>query len=59
MLIINMWTLIKMVEGKGYCARKQERRNAKQIAEFIKNKDKIIVIPDLNDKNEEKNGKIK
>ena len=54
MLIINMWTLIKMVEGKGYCARKQERRNAKQIAEFIKNKDKIIVIPDLNDKNEEK-----
>ena len=48
-----------MVEGKGYCARKQERRNVKEIAEFIKNKDKIIVIPDLDNKNEDKNGKIK
>lgn len=41
-----------MVEGKGYCARKQERQNAKMLAEFIKNRDKIIVIPELNDKNE-------
>jgi len=48
-----------MVEGKGYCARKQERRNVKEIAEFIKNKDKIIVIPDFDNKNEDKNGKIK
>ena len=48
-----------MVEGKGYCARKQERKNAKQIAKFIKNKDKIIVIPNLNNKNEDKNRKIK
>ena len=51
--------MIKMVEGKGYCARKQERKNLKQIAEFIKNKNKIIVIPALIDKNEHKNRKIK
>jgi hypothetical protein len=51
-------TLIKMVEGKGYCARKQERRNAKNMADFIKNKDKIIVIPDLNNKKEETKKKI-
>lgn len=48
-----------MVEGKGYCARKQERRNVKKMADFIKNKDIIIVIPDLNNKNEDKNEKIK
>jgi hypothetical protein len=48
--------LIDLVEGKGYCARKQERRNAKQMAEFIKNKDKIVVIPDLNKKHEITNG---
>jgi hypothetical protein len=47
-----------MVEGKGYCARKQERRNAKNMADFIKNKDKIIVIPDLNNKKEETKKKI-
>jgi len=46
-----------MVEGKGYCIRKQERRNAKNMADFIKNKDKIIVIPDLNNKKEETNRK--
>ena len=48
-----------MVEGNGYCARKHERRNVKEIAEFIKNKDKIIVIPDLDNENEDKNRKIK
>jgi hypothetical protein len=48
-----------MVEGKGYCARKQERRQVKKIGDFIKNKDKIIVIPDLNNKNKDLNEKIK
>ena len=37
----------EMTEGKGYCARRQERINQKKLAEFIENKDKIIVIPDL------------
>lgn len=45
---------LKMVEGKGYCARRQEWRGLKQIAKFIANKDKIIVIPDLMDKKEDK-----
>jgi len=35
-----------MVEGKGYCARRQERISQKQLAEFLKNKDKIVVVPD-------------
>jgi len=39
-----------MVEGKGYCARRQERRGLKQMAEFIEKRDKILVIPDLKDK---------
>jgi len=34
-----------MTEGKGYCARRQERRSQKKLAELIKNKDKVIVIP--------------
>ena len=36
-----------MTEGKGYCARRQERRNIKKLAEIIKNKDTMIVIPDI------------
>jgi hypothetical protein len=35
-----------MTEGKGYCARRQERINEKKIKDLIENKDKIIVIPD-------------
>lgn len=36
-----------MTEGKGYCARRQERLNQKKLAEFIEKKDKIVVIPDF------------
>jgi hypothetical protein len=43
-----------VVEGKGYCARRQERRNLKRMAEFIENREKMIVIPTLKDKSEEK-----
>ncbi len=40
-----------MTEGKGYCARRQERVSAKKLAELVANKDKLIVIPDhLDDK---------
>ena len=35
-----------MVEGKGYCARKQERKSSKLIADFVENRKKIVVIPD-------------
>jgi len=42
-----------MVEGKGYCARRQERLNVKKMAEFIKNREKIIVIPNLTEKKDE------
>ena len=35
-----------MTEGKGFQGRRQERKQAKRLVEFIKNQDKIIVIPD-------------
>lgn len=35
-----------MTEGKGYCARRQERMSLKKLAQFIENKDNILVIPD-------------
>jgi hypothetical protein len=35
-----------MTEGKGYCARLQERKTERYIAKLIKNKKKIIVIPE-------------
>jgi hypothetical protein len=35
-----------MTEGKGYCARKQERMSIKKLAEIIENRDTIVVIPD-------------
>jgi hypothetical protein len=38
-----------VTEGKGYCARRQERVTAKKLAELVANKDKLIVIPDLLD----------
>ena len=48
-----------MVEGKGYCARKQERQSVKKIAEFIRNKDKIVIIPDLTEINKKKRKTIR
>ncbi len=35
-----------MTEGKGFQGRRQERKQEKQLDEFIKNKGKIIVISD-------------
>jgi len=35
-----------MTEGKGYCARRQEYRSIKKLAQFVENKDNIIIIPD-------------
>jgi hypothetical protein len=35
-----------MTEGKGYCARRQERRSQKKLAELLRNKEKIVIIPD-------------
>ena len=46
---INGISGFRMVEGKGYCARRQERKSLKQMAEFVENRDKIVVIPDLKD----------
>jgi hypothetical protein len=38
-----------VTEGKGYCARRQERMSAKKLAEFIENRDEIVLIPDIKD----------
>ncbi|MCW4038679.1 MAG: hypothetical protein NWF13_08105 [Candidatus Bathyarchaeota archaeon] len=38
-----------MTEGKGYCARRQERMSAKKLAEFIEDREKRIMIPDIKD----------
>ena len=38
-----------MTEGKGYCARRQERISERKLDELIKNRDKIVVIPDYAD----------
>ncbi len=35
-----------MTEGKGYCARRQERLNEKRLEALIKNREQIVVIPD-------------
>jgi len=38
-----------MTEGKGYCARRQERIGEKKLDELIRNRDNIVVIPDYPD----------
>jgi len=38
-----------VTEGKGYCARRQERMSAKKLAELVENRDKIVIIPDIKD----------
>jgi hypothetical protein len=44
-----------MTEGKGYCARRQERINRKKLDEFVRNKEHVVVIPDtIPDKAKEK-----
>ena len=41
------WLIV--TEGKGYCARRQERMSAKKLAEFVENRDKLIMVPDIKD----------
>jgi len=43
-----------MTEGKGYCARRQERMGLKKLAKFISDKDHIIVVPDVSDEQEKR-----
>ena len=45
-LLMSNSVAIQMTEGKGFQGRRQERKQEKQLAEFIKNQDKIIAIPD-------------
>ena len=33
-----------MTEGKGFCARRQEKQREKNLKWFIENKDKVIVV---------------
>ena len=37
----------KMVEGRGYAGRLEERRRDKKLRKLIEEKDRIIVIPDI------------
>ena len=39
-----------MVEGRGYTGRLAERRRERILSKLIKDKDSIIVIPDIVDK---------
>jgi len=36
-----------MVEGKGYAGRREERLRTERVRRFIEEKDKIIVVPDV------------
>jgi len=36
-----------MTEGKGYCARRQERITTKKLAKFIEDMDNIVIVPDI------------
>lgn len=47
----DMEDLVDLTEGKGFCARRQERQEIKKMQDLIENKDDILVIPD--------NGEIK
>ena len=39
--------LISLTEGKGFCARRQERLEIKKMQDLIDNKDNILVFPDI------------
>ncbi len=43
------WVWWTMTEGKGYCARRQERQSAKKLAALIENRANMIVVPDVKD----------
>jgi hypothetical protein len=36
-----------VTEGKGYCARRQERVSVKKLAALIENRDNVIMVPDV------------
>ena len=38
--------VVVMTEGKGYCARRQERRGLKRLRDLVENKDDVVIIPD-------------
>lgn len=50
---------MKVVEGKGYCARRQERRSLKKLGEFVENKDKIVVVPEIPENGKKKSDSSK
>ena len=38
-----------MVEGKGHAGRLEERHREKRLSRFIKDRNSVIVIPDMED----------
>ncbi len=38
---------VRMVEGKGFAGRREERFRAQRLRKFIEEKDHIIVIPEV------------
>ena len=38
-----------MVEGRGYAGRRQERLLSQRLSKFIKERDRITVVPDAED----------
>ena len=46
--IYKFWGESKLLtEGKGFCARRQERREMQKMQDLIDNKDEILVFPDI------------
>jgi hypothetical protein len=45
--VISRTVWWNVTEGKGYCARRQERMSVKKLAEFIENRDNVIMVPDV------------
>ena len=43
----DMGDLINLTEGKGYCARRQEKSEIKKMQDLIENKDGMLVFPDV------------
>ena len=48
-----------MVEGKGYAGRREERLRAERLRRFIEGKDRITVIPDVEEKRTTEKGRDK
>ena len=43
------WVWWIVTEGKGYCARRQERLSVKKLAELIENRENVVMVPDVKD----------